>query len=165
MEIGRILRVFRHNEVKYSKTNDILDDSDYNAADTITFNKAVIYNDRESSGNLNLVINIGTLSQLSKYPLTNKDNTQDILITHHNGKFTFNHFYNRRLSDKNNIPMFNWDYNMINKTVNDQAVSFYGKNVLEQLSSDTQLIQLTYDQDSRYDISLQWAVQSEILDY
>jgi len=133
---------------------------DYAPDDRITFNKVVVFSDRENSGNLNLIPNTGLLSQLSKYPIT-RANEQDILITQNNKKWTFNHIYNRVKSNRNNVPLFLYDENQINKQVNTSAVSFYGKNVLEQMSSEVFLIRLTQDKTSQYDLEFKFASQKE----
>jgi hypothetical protein len=136
---------------------------DYAPDERVTFNKAVIFSDRENSHNLNLIVNNGTLSQLSNYPITNSD-SQDILISQHNKKWSFNHFYNRVKSNRNNIPPFLWDDNQINKTVNLQAVSFYSKSVLEHMSSEVFLVRLTQDKTSQYDLELKFTMQTEEID-
>jgi hypothetical protein len=144
----------------WSESKRYHNEYDFAADDRVTFNKAVIFSDRENSHNLNLIPNNGTLSQLSEYPKTNLD-SQDILITQENGKWTFNHFYNRVKSNRNNVTLFSYDDNQIEKTVNLQAVSFYTKNVLESLSSDVFLVRLIQDKTSQYDQELKFTVQKE----
>ena len=136
---------------------------DYSADDRITFNKVTIFSDRENSGPLNLIPNNGTLRQLSTYPITTSTE-QDILITQDNGKWTFNHIYNRVKSNRNNVPVFLWDENQINKTINPQAISFYTKNVLENLSSDVFLIRVEQNGSTNYDLELKFTVQKEEID-
>jgi hypothetical protein len=133
---------------------------DFAVDDRITFNKVVIYNDRESSGNLNLVLNTGLLSQLSQYPITNSD-TQDILISQKGTEYTFNHFFNRTKSNRNNRPLFTYDKNQIEKDVNTEAVSFHGKSVLEKMTGDQFLVRLTQDATSQFDIELKFTTQKE----
>jgi len=137
---------------------------DYSIDDRVTFNKAYIWSDREHSGMLNLIPNNGALNTLSKYPITNKDNTQDILITQENKQWHFNDIYNRVKSNRNNRPLFNWDINQIDKSVNNQAVSFYGKPVLEQLSSEVFFVNLIQDKTSQYDMELKFAIHTEEID-
>lgn len=133
---------------------------DYATDDTITFNKAVIYNNRESSGNLELDINTGVLSLLSKYPITSGE-AQRILISQNDKKWSFNSFYNRRKSNTNNIPLFKYDENQINKEVNKDAISFYGKKTLERMTGTTFLVRLIQDKTSQYDLELNWASNLE----
>lgn len=129
---------------------------DFAIDDTITFNKAILYNNKECSGLLELVINNGVLSNLSKYPKTKKD-SQEILITQNDNQFNFSYFYNRVNSNKNNIPMFTYDENQIDKTINKNAVSFRGKSTLERLTGTEFLVRLTQDKTSQYDLELNWA--------
>lgn len=133
---------------------------DYAIDDRVTFNKLNVSSDRENSGNLVLVPNNGVLSMLSKYPIT-KQNEQEILITQNNDKWTLNSIYNRAKSNRNNIPLFLYDENQIDKSVNPNAVSFFGKPVLEQLSSDNFLVRLTQDKTSQYDLELKFVVTKE----
>jgi DNA replication protein DnaC len=44
-----------------------------------------------------------------------------------------NYFYNRTKDQNNNVPLFTYDENEIQKHINQQAVSFYGKRTLERL--------------------------------
>jgi len=130
---------------------------DFAIDDRITFNKAVIFSDRENSGNLNLIPNNSSVQQLSQYPKTNLD-TQDILITQDNKRWKFEYFWNRVKSNRNNQPLWVWDENQIIKTVNQEAVSFYGKNTLEHLSSEQFLIRLTQDKTSQYDMEFKFGI-------
>lgn len=133
--------------------------SDYNIAydRNITWNKAIVYSSRENSGVLNLIPQ-KTFSQISKYPITNKDNTQDILITNSNELWSFDYIYNRVKSEVNNQPHLLFDKNHIEKTVNFKAVSFLGKKILESLSSTSFNVHLEFTGDTRYEVDLQWAL-------
>lgn len=137
---------------------------DFAVDERITFNRMTIYSDRENSGLLNLVPNTGQLSLLSKYPVTNSDNSQDILISPNQKRYAANYFYNRVISNRNNQPIWLWDENQILKTVNDKAVSFTGKKTLEHLTSENFLVRLEYDTDSRYDLELKFALDNQQID-
>lgn len=127
----------------------------------ITFNKAVIYNNTNNSGLLNLVPQKNNLVTNSKYPITNSDNTQDILITSQDEEWNINYFYNRMKDDDNNIPMWIKDTNDIDKTINQKAVSFYGKKVLERFRGDWAILRLIYDKDSRYNLMYKMGITDE----
>ena len=127
----------------------------------ITFNKAVIYNNTNNSGLLNLVPQKNNLTTNSKYPITNNDNTQDILITSQDEEWNINYFYNRMKDDGNNIPMWIKDANDIDKTINPKAVSFYGKKVLERFRGDWSILRLEYDKDSRYNLMYKMSITDE----
>ena len=132
-------------------------DYDYAIDDRVTFNKAIIYNDRESSGLLELDVNTGVLSQLSKYPITQKD-SQKVLITQNDNKWNLSYFFNRVKSNRNNIPLFNYDENQIDKNINQNSVSFLGKSVLERMTGNYFIVRLTQDLTSQYDLEFRWSL-------
>lgn len=127
----------------------------------IGFNKLQIYNNTANSGTLNLNL-IESSRELKNYPKTKVDNTQDIPYTTLNGKHTLNYFYNRVNNDRNNIPLWLWDNVMMNKDINNRAISFKGKRILERLTGDWFKVRFTNDQESRYQISLNKSINSEI---
>lgn len=141
----------------YTESKRYQNEYDFASDDRITFNKAVVYSDRENSHLLNLTINNGTLQQLSNYPKTNGNLSQDVLITQDNNRWNLNHIWNRVKSNRNNQVIWNWDVNQINKTINPEAVSFYGKPVLESMSSDLFIVRLIQDKTSQYDQELRFA--------
>lgn len=132
-------------------------DYDYSVIEANPFTKINIYNNYECSGDLVPVNNNGTLSQLSKYPITNSNNTQDILISYDNYRYSANYFYNRVLSNRNNQPIWFWDENQINKEVNRKAVSFYGKKTLERLKGNFFTVRLERDSNTNYDLDFRWS--------
>ena len=138
---------------------------DFASNDCITFNKMEIYNDREYSGILNLIPNIGSLDMLTDYPKTSMNGReQDILITPHHKRYSSNYFYNRVKNNKNNIPIFENDKNQILKTANPNAYSFSSKDVLEHLTGENFLIRLKYDIDTRYSLELKWSTERTEVD-
>lgn len=124
------------------------------------FTAVTIYNNYENSGRLIPVKNNGTLSQLSKYPITNADNSQDVLISYDNYRYNLNYFYNRTKSNVNNQPIWLWDENQINKTINPKAVSFYGKKTLERLKGNFFIVRLERDGNTNYDLDFRWSEQT-----
>lgn len=136
---------------------------DYSEHKDIGFNKMVIYNNTNNSGNLNLVQQ-KSYKDTNKYPITNGDGTQDILFSAENGKHYINYFYNRVKDQDRNIPNWLWDANMINKTVNQQAVSFRGKSLLERLKGQQFIMRLIQDKESRYSITLKDVQTKEIIE-
>lgn len=133
----------------------------FNVNRYMTFNRATIYNNTNNSGTLNLVPQKHSLAQNSKYPITNSDNTQDILITSQDEDWNINYFYNRVKNDTNNIPMFIKDENDINKTVNPKVVGFHGKKSLERFRGDWAILHLEFDQDSRYNLMYKMSISNE----
>ncbi len=136
---------------------------DYTVKKGIGFNKVNIYNSTNNSGVLN-IFEQKTLRDTKDYPKTNSDGTQDILYSSLDRNHHFNYFYNRVISQENNVPHFLWDSAMVNKTVNPKAVSFRGKRVLERLRGDYFYVRLINDKESRYQISLNKAVNNEIVE-
>jgi hypothetical protein len=133
---------------------------DYAVNPELTFNEAIIHNNIANSGNLNLIPQKNNLIFNKNYPKTNSDGTQDILISNKdNFEWSFNYIYNRVKSNVNNEPNWLWDINQIKKVTNDRAISFKGKRVLDYLSGDYFLINLTYNTDSRFKIIYKFSTQ------
>lgn len=124
------------------------------------FTAVTIYNNYENSGRLIPVISNGTLSQLSKYPITGKDNSQHILASYDKYRYNINYFYNRTKSNINNQPIWIWDENQIDKTINPKAVSFYGKSTLERLKGDFFIVRLERNGNTNYDLDFRWSEQT-----
>ncbi len=136
---------------------------DYAVKKGIGFNKLNIYNSTNNSGILNL-FEQKSIADTRNYPKTNNDNTQDILYTSLNGNHTVNYFYNRVINQDNNVPIFLWDSCMVNKTINDSAISFKGKRILERLRGDYFYVRLINDKESKFQISLNKSENSEIVE-
>lgn len=136
---------------------------EYSQNNSIGFNKMVVYNNTNNSGNLNLVHQKSYID-VNRYPITNSNGTQDILYTSENGKHYVNYFYNRVKNQNNNIP--NWLFNktMTEKTVNPQAVSFKGKPLLERMKGQQFIVRLIQDKESRYSIILKDIQTKEIIE-
>lgn len=115
-------------------------DYDYAENKYLGFDEAVIWNQGNNSGKIKLEVQ-KTTAQISKYPKTS-NNEQTILQTSQDSNFTFNYFYNRVKNDRAGLPLFFRDENEIDKKLNEQAISFYGKRTLERLKGDTFLINL-----------------------
>lgn len=124
---------------------------DYSVADSTIFNKLWIHSMNTNSGELRLVKNTGSLSLISKYPKTAVDDSyQEILVSKHHNDYTINYFYNRIHKNFTHNPPWKWDFNQIEKTINQEAVKFRGKNILEVLRSKVPTIRLTQDEESRF---------------
>lgn len=128
----------------------------------IGFNKLTIWNSTNNSGVLNL-IEQKTISDARKYPITNSNNSQDILFVPINGKHNINYFYNRLINESSNIPMFLRDSNNIFKTINSKAVSFKGKRTNERLKGEAFLVNLANDTESRFSITLKNSINNETI--
>lgn len=135
---------------------------DYSQNKGIGFNKMVVYNNTQNSGQLNLVQQ-KTLRDISRYPKTNNDNTQDILFTSLDGKHNINYFYNRVANQNNNVPIWLWNETMTQKEINPQSVNFKGKKLLERMRGEFFTVRLQQDMESRYQIILKNSINSEIV--
>lgn len=114
---------------------------DYSENNNIGFEEMVIHNRSNNSGRLKL-LRQQTIAQLSKYPITNPDGSQTVLQANDEGMWSVNYFYNRVKNQDSNIPIWNYDDNQIEKELNQTAVSFYGKRVLERLRGQDFLVNL-----------------------
>lgn len=132
---------------------------DYAVIEANPFTAVTIYNNYENSGRLIPVLNNGAISQLSRYPITNTDNSQQILVSYDNYRYNIDYFYNRVKSNRNNQPVWLWDENQIDKTVNPNAVSFYGKKTLERLKGNFFMVRLERDGSTNYDLDFRWSEQ------
>ena len=133
---------------------------DHATIETNPFTGLTVYNSYDNSGNIVPIENNGTLSQLSRYPNTTAENTQEVLISYSDYRYNLNYMYNRVKSNTNNYPQWLWDKNQILKTINPNAVAFKGKKVLERLKGDYFVVRLESDIDSNYDMEFMWAEQT-----
>ena len=97
-----------------------------------------------------------------KYP-KNLPGKQEILFSADRGKQNINYFFNRVVNQNNNIPLFKVDKNNIFKTINNDAVKFGGKRVLDRLKGDYFTIHLEGMMDSRYNLILKSILNTEII--
>ncbi len=137
--------------------------NDYDFAENreIGFDKLWIYNNSEITGELRLNRQ-KTIRDISKYPKTAPDGSyQDILVTEYDKRWNVNNFYNRTKDENNNVPLWNWDANQIDKTINTKAVSFKGKRIKERLRGDWFLVRLEQTIESRYKTILKWGLSKE----
>lgn len=118
-----------------------LNEFDFIQNKEIGFENAYIYNNSNHSGSLKLKLQ-KTVGELSKYPKT-EGNTQTILQTQQDGVMRFNYFYNRVKREFSGVPLFKNNKNGVDKSLNNKAVSFFGKSVLERMRGDNFLVNLS----------------------
>lgn len=124
---------------------------DYALVDSTVFNKMWIFSPNQNSGELRLVKNNGTLSQISNYPKTSGDGKyQEILVSNTFNEYSVNYFYNRVVNNYSNTPLWFWDENQIEKEVNTSVVKFFGKPILDNIRSRTVNIRLSNTEESRF---------------
>lgn len=117
------------------------DEYDYYQNEEISFDEAIIYNNTTSSGKLEL-INRQTIAQQRNYPKRTGETSQQILQSNTEGTWSFNYFYNRVKDLKNRLPLFRFDENQIDREINKEAVSMYGKRYLDRLRGQNFLVNL-----------------------
>ena len=123
------------------------------------FNKAIVYNQTNNSGLLHLdyVDNY----RKSDYPKLISQTEQLIPVTHFDEQIHFNYFYNRVRKEDSHLPIWFWDENEINKTLNDKMISFTSKKVLERMRGDWFLAKFIQDRDTQFKQYFKWQMSSE----
>lgn len=90
----------------------------------ITFNKAIVYNDRQCSGLLNLVVsNPDDFTQTINYPQRTEDGVA-ILVSNSENIWRFNDFFDAVSSQTSNVPFFTYDCANVNKNLNPQNLNY-----------------------------------------
>lgn len=134
-------------------------DWDWVLNNKISFKNMYIYNRTNNTGMLGLNPQ-NTLADNRNYPKT-VGNTQEILFTSDQGKININYFFNRLIQQNNNTSQFIIDKNNIFKTINENAVKFSGKKVLERLKGEVFVVHLEEMIDSRYNLILKNVINNE----
>jgi hypothetical protein len=141
-------------------------DYDFTINPNLTFNKSLIYNNVVCSGNLNLIPQKNNFANIKNYPKTNPNGlSQDIIITNKdNFNWTYNYFYNRVKNNNANIPIILQDKNQIDKNANGAIVKFKGSSILNRMDGDWFLNRLAYNTDSRFSLTLKFAMNGTKFD-
>ena len=119
--------------------------NNYPLSVVIGFNKAIIYNNNQSTGllELNTVDNLNLFNN-KNYPIfTNKT---DVKQVYKEGVFSFNQFKNRKL---NNIPSFVYNRNGVDMYVNPFSVNDNTLN-FDPIRSNINYIRFINDKESKY---------------
>lgn len=128
---------------------------DYSEFRGLGFNKAVIYNKSNNSGDLNLIpAQKNNLNQQMNYPIFNS-NSIDILASEDDKKWSFNYFYNNVIDETNLQPIWLNDCNEIFKNLNPNSVSYVNR-WKDRMRGDYFLVRLTQDKETRYNMTLKW---------
>jgi hypothetical protein len=138
-----------HNDYDYAQNTDVGLDS------------AIVYNNTNNSGKLNLIKRKeNSRFQYTQYPKYNNDGSSDILASFDEGSWRFNEFYNRTINENNNVPIWNYDINAIDKVINPKAISFK-RTWLDRLRGDYFLIRFEGGSDTRYKQIFKWNFNNE----
>jgi hypothetical protein len=117
----------------------------------VTFNKAMVYNDHQHSGQLEMhVRNENDMMQSISFPKT-ENNKISILVTNTNGIWNFNQFWDTVNSQAANLPFFKNKCSNAEKELNLAALNYFKPDVLKQKIRGRQnRIRLTNDLHSNY---------------
>lgn len=122
---------------------------DYSDAFGVGFNKGIVYNNHQNTGELNLFHQKNNdLSQNLKYPKHNLSSV-DILQTEINGKWSFNYLYNVIRNEKNGLPLWLYDCSQVEKSI-DHRLMDYRSTFKDRMRGDYFLVRLTNDLESRF---------------
>jgi hypothetical protein len=121
----------------------------------VTFNKAIVYNDLQCTGELTLVPrDENNLHQMVSYPKV-VNNSQHILVTRDRELWRFNQFWDAANSQTGNLPLLINRCNNCEKDVNIKALNYYKPDLQKQkMRGKNTRIRLTNDDKSNYNIRL-----------
>lgn len=131
----------------------------------IGFDKAVVYNNQNNTGMLNLKFNENNnMKNQLLYPKFNVDSI-DILQTEINGKWSFNYLYNNIRNERSGLPIWINDCSQIEKTLNTKLFN-YKNSFKDRLKGDYFMIRLYNTLHSRYKMLFRFNTDSrEFQDY
>jgi hypothetical protein len=136
-------------------------DYDYAQNTNLGLDSAIIYNNTNNSGKLNLIRRQeNNRFQYTKYPIYNTDGSSDILASYDEGSWRFNDFFNRTINENNNVPIWNYDINAIDKVINPRAISFK-RTWLDRLRGDYFMVRFEGGSDTRYKQIFKWNYNNE----
>lgn len=125
---------------------------------TKSFNKAIIYNDNQTSGLLTFkVADPENLAESFEYPKLTLQG-YEVLITNSENIWHFNDFFDVSKNQLNNLPLFNYDCNNVNKKLNPIALN-YDKPDFDRagIRSRQSKIRLIQDVESNYKFLLNFS--------
>ena len=134
---------FKLDVLRYHNTVDII------LEDDVAFNKAIIYNDRQNSGLLELeIIDKNDLFNISKYPIK-EDRRTKILLFKNETEYNFNQFEDLTLD--NNLPRFLHACSGSNKIINQNSVNYNKTNIDNNyIRGDKVNVRLINDKTGKY---------------
>lgn len=125
----------------------------------VTFNKGIVFNERQCSGELDFVIrNENNLSDSISYPKI-VNNRQKILLTNLNNQWMFNQFWDTVNTQKGNIPFIVNKCNNAEKILNLDALNYYKTDFSKQpIRGKTTKIRLINDDKSTHKIIMRFLI-------
>jgi hypothetical protein len=143
-----------HNEYDSFYTNDI------------TFNKAIVFNQNQNSGLLELHYKKKRdLNELSLYPIVGVNSTA-IRVTNSDGVWRFNQFYDIAQSRGNNIPL--WINNCSNtiKELNNKALNYQMADLdKRRIRGEYNRVRLINDENTNKKLIFKWLLNKSIKNY
>lgn len=125
----------------------------------VGFNKAVVYNNHQNSGYVNLITQEkNNLQQMMQYPKHNSDNIE-VLQTELHGKWSFNYLYNLIRDEKAGLPIWIYNCPQTEKIIDNRLLD-YRSNFKDRLRGDYFLTRLTQDLESRYKLLFRFSVDT-----
>lgn len=128
---------------------------DYTYDRLTTFNKAWVWNERQFSGELDLVVrNENNMADSVSYPKV-ESGRQKVLITNFKNKWSFNQFWDTVNTQKGNIPFLLNACDNVNKVINLKTLDYFKPDAEKQKIRGKQTrIRLIADKDSNKKILL-----------
>jgi hypothetical protein len=132
----------------------------------VTFNKAVVSNQSQSTGTLKLDFNTKqNLNVLTSYPKANVDSTT-IRVTNSDGVWRFNQFYDLASSRTNNIPL--WLNNCANteRVPNPKAINYQTPDLdKRRIRGEWNRVMLINDEHTNYKMIFKWLQNNSVKTY
>lgn len=117
----------------------------------VTFNKAMVYNEYQCSGQLEMFVrDENNMLQSITYPKT-ENNKISILVTNTDGLWNFNQFWDTVNSQTSNVPFLKNKCSNAEKEINLDALNYFKPDILKQKIRGRQnRVRLTNDKYSNY---------------
>lgn len=135
----------------YTNVFKYVDQYSYTQIDNIYFNKCIIYNNQQCTGELVLVPKeYNRMSQALKYPKYNLTN-KEIIVTKSNSNYNFNTFWD--IVSNKNIPFFvkSCNTNSLDKTLNNSVLNYQNKSFNKsRIMGKEAKIRLIYNTSDQY---------------
>lgn len=119
------------------------------------FNRAWVFNNSNNSGRLDLIVERkNDMYQKTQYPkFTGRSN--EVLVTENDKRWSFNYFFNEVRNELNNNPIWYWDKNAIEKTINLDALK-YNNPWKDRMRGDWFNVILSQDKETRFKYLFKW---------
>jgi hypothetical protein len=125
--------------------------------DMITFNKAIVYNERQCSGLLQLNYQVTPDLSIIYPQIDGENNLSNIEISKDGGVWYFNQFSDRTVGIDSNIPIMLHSCNNARTYINLKSIRFDNNlRTEDNIRSDQVIVRLINDKYSNYRFVLRW---------